>query len=885
MKTLTIVDTFGFFFRNYFALPHLRSRDGFPTGLLTGFINFISTIEKEHPNGYILFALDSKGKSIRNDIYPDYKANRPPAPEELLKQLPVAIEWIKKMGFKELEIPRYEADDVIASVTKIAKNSGFRVQVVSHDKDLYQLIDDSKVVLYDPVKKIDIDEKRCKEKFGVEPKKIIDYLSLVGDSADNIPGVKGIGPKGAKKLIDEFGSLENIYNNLDAIRNERTKKLLIEGKDRAFLSKELVKLHYDLFNGNFNIDEYKMPSNNPILNIKDDLLKLGIKAVLKKVDGSIDEVEEKKEKEFEAILLENSEKLFKVVDKIDANEIVAFDTETDSLDVKEANIVGFSFALNDKEAYYVPIAHSYLGVSEQVRKEDAKKALKKLLSAKVVGQNLKFDLAIVYNNFGFDTIIPEADTMILSWLLNPEKSVSLDNLAYRFFGYKMKKFSETVKKGENFSSVNIQEAKFYAAEDAWMTLRLYYKLMDELSSELKKEAREVEYPFINTLINMEKEGIKVDIKHFEMLLKRSEEKLASLTKEIYALSGSEFNINSTKQLGVILFEKLKLKVIRKTKTGYSTDEKVLKALKGEHPIIIKLLEYREWHKLLSTYIKPLLKYAKLDDNSRVYTSFLQTGTATGRLSSQNPNLQNIPARSEAGREIRRGFVAKEGCKLVSIDYSQVELRLLAHFSKDKALVEAFKEDKDIHYETAKMIFGEEEALKKRDVAKAVNFGLLYGMGYRKLAQTVNVSSSEAKEYIKRYFDSFPTVKECLEKIEQSAKEKGFVQTLLKRRRYFDFSSANPMQKAGFLREAPNTVFQGSAADLIKMAMNKIDKSLDKNEGKMLLQIHDELIFEVKDEFVESFSLKAKEIMENIYRLNVPIKCSLTIADNWGELKE
>lgn len=883
MKTLTIIDTFGFFFRNYFALPHLRNKDGFPTGLLTGFMNFISTIEKEHPDGYILFALDSKGKCFRHEIFQEYKANRPPAPQDLIDQLPIAIKWIKQMGFKQLELPGYEADDIVASVTKIAKTNGFRVEIVSHDKDLYQLIDDDNVVLYDPIKKEDINEEKCKLKFGVKPKFIIDYLSLVGDSADNIPGVKGVGAKGAKKLIDEFGTVENIYKNLDNIRNERMKKLLQEGKDRAFLSKKLVRLEYDVFSGKFNIEDFRIPQDDVIFKIKDELLKYDIKAVLKRANIQIKEVLSEKKIEFEANLLDTKEKLFQVIDSIDKECIVAFDTETTSLNVKIAKIVGFSFAFNEEGAYYVPVSHSYLGVGEQISKKDAKIAIQKLMQFKIVGQNIKYDLAVIYHNFDFTRFNVYADTMILSWLLNPELSASLDNMAFRYFGYKMKKFKDMVKKGENFSSVEISLASFYAGEDAWMTLKLYNKLISLLNQTLLDEAAKVEYPFINTLISMENEGIKLDCNFFEKLLENSQKELSALTQKIYDLSQSEFNINSTKQLGMILFEKLNLRVVKKTKTGYSTDEKVLRELLGEHPLIEIILKYREYYKLQSTYIKPLLQYAKSDINSRIYTSFMQTGTATGRLSSQNPNLQNIPTRSELGKEIRKGFIAKEGYKLVSIDYSQIELRLLAHFSNDEALRNAFLNDKDIHFETSMMIFGKEKAKEKRHIAKAVNFGLLYGMGYRKLAQTVSVSSKDAKEYIKRYFDSFPTVKEYLNIIEKQVQDRGYVETLLKRRRYFDFDRANPMQKASYLREAPNTIFQGSTADLIKMAMNKIDETLDKNKGAMLLQIHDELIFEIKNEFVQEYADRARDIMENIYKLNIPIKCSLSVAEHWGDL--
>jgi len=409
-------------------------------------------------------------------------------------------------------------------------------------------------------------------------------------------------------------------------------------------------------------------------------------------------------------------------------------------------------------------------------------------------------------------------------------------------------------------------------------------LQEKLDEVLKKECKEVEIPFINTLLSMENEGIKIDIEFLEKLLEKANKTIEELTQNIYYLTDSEFNINSTKQLGEVLFEKLGLKKGKKTKSGYSTDEKVLNSLIDEHPVISSILEYRESYKLRSTYIEPLLKLAKMDKNSRIYTSFLQTGTATGRLSSKNPNLQNIPVRTKLGREIRDAFVAKEGYKLVSLDYSQIELRLLAHFSKDPALVEAFREDKDIHLETAIKIFGESEAKEKRSIAKSINFGLLYGMGSRKLADTIGVSTKEAKEYIESYFASFPTVKGYLESIVEFSKEKGYVETLLKRRRYFDYKSANSFLKASFEREAVNTVFQGSAADLMKLAMNSFHKSLKDSPSSMLLQIHDELIFEVKEDEVESFSNYAKKMMESIYELSIPLRCSVSIGNSWGELK-
>ncbi|MCF6200668.1 MAG: DNA polymerase, partial [Hydrogenimonas sp.] len=460
-----------------------------------------------------------------------------------------------------------------------------------------------------------------------------------------------------------------------------------------------------------------------------------------------------------------------------------------------------------------------------------------------------------------------------------------------YFGHEMVAFKDTVKKGENFSSVAIEEATLYAAEDAWMSYRLYFKLTEILklqnAEHLIDEAKEVEYPFVNLLIAMERHGIAIDIERFESLKEEIGGRLAKLTQKIYELAGREFNINSPKQLGEILFVTLALPGGKKNRSGgYATNEKVLLSLKGKHPIVDEILEYRELHKLMSTYIEPLLKLGKKDPHHRIYTSFIQTGTATGRLSSKNPNLQNIPVKTEEGRRIREGFVAAKGALLVGIDYSQIELRFLAHFSKDPVLTKAFKEGKDIHMETAVKLFGPEEAAKKRDIAKTVNFGLLYGMGSRKLAQTLGISTKEAKAIIENYFASFPTVKAYLESIEAKAKEQGFVETLLGRRRYFDFEHANPMQMAAYLREAENAVFQGSTADLIKMAMLKIYRLIKEEslEAAIELQIHDELIFEIEESAAEELSKRFASVMESVAELAVPLKTSINIGRRWSDLK-
>lgn len=884
MKTLTIIDTFGFFFRSYYALPNLRNSSGFPTGLLTGFANFIYAIKQDHDTDYLLFALDSKGKNFRHELDVNYKANRSEAPEDLQKQLPIAISWIHKMGFKCYEEEGYEADDVIASAVKFAKSHDIKVRIVTHDKDLYQLIDDGCVVIYDPMKKVEIDAQGCFEKFGVFPDKINEYLSLVGDVADNIPGVKGIGPKGAKKLIDDFGSVEAIYENLSHIANPRVQSMLEEGRENAFLSKQLVRLHDSLDIAD-KFESFHLPSDNPLSKIVDELKAYELRSLLSKVSQESLHVKPKAPTHrFNAVLLDDAKILMNIIEGIEEDAIVAFDTETNSLDTQSAKIVGFSFCVDGENSYYVPIHHHYLGVGEQISMRDAHNAIQALFQHKIVGQNLKYDLAVIEHNFGITCKTLYADTMVMAWLLNPESSVGLDALAKRLCDYEMVKFKDVVQKGEDFSSVALESACEYASEDAWMTLKLYEKLKEMLLPSLLSLAKEVEFPFVQTLQAMEKEGIAIDTVYFEALHVKTEAAIDGLKNEIFALCDANFNLNSTQQLGAVLFEKLGLPTVKKTKTGYSTDEFVLQELMDKHPSIAKILEYRELYKLKSTYIEPLLKHAKSSSQNRIHTSFIHTGTSTGRLSSKEPNLQNIPVKTQLGREIRTGFVAKEGYILLGVDYSQIELRLLAHFSQDKAMVEAFCSDLDIHRQTALKLFGEEHADAKRSVAKTINFGLLYGMGPKKLSDTLGISTKEAKSYIESYFETFPTIKEYLSSIAEFAKKEGYVETLLGRRRYFDFEHANGMQYAMYEREAINTVFQGSAADLIKLSMNKIMQTYVNQDAKLLLQIHDELIFEVKEERALAFSQEIKEVMEHIYALHVPLRVSVALGKNWGELK-
>lgn len=890
-KTITVIDTFGFLFRSFYALPPLKSKDGFPTGLLTGFMNFISNVGKDFQTDYIVFALDAKGPTFRSDIYTEYKSHRPDVPEDLLKQLPIAIDWIEKMDFKTAIRTGFEADDIVASIAKDAKEKGLEVRIVSHDKDLYQLIEED-IYLFDPIKKSVIDEKTCFDKYGVYPKQFTDYQSLLGDSADNVPGVKGVGAKTAQALIEQFNDLDNIYANIDNIEKKRWQTLLTEGKELAYISKELVTLSKDCHCID-NLEEFHLPVENPILRISDTLMEYGLNRVIERVnkDGLNYKTELPKPKvelKTEYILLNDEKELFKVLNQIPKDSIVAFDTETTSVDTINAQIVGFSFSYEETKAYYAPISHFYLGAPEQISIDAAKKAINILNGFKLVLQNFKYDYEIIKFNLDIELKL-YADTMILAWLLNTSQRVGLDFQIEKYFDHKMIAFKDVVKKGENFSNVEVSKACEYAAEDALMTLKLYNKLLEEFNEEENKIlldlAKNVEFDFIYVLANMFEKGIKIDVNKLEELKISNNKTIQELISKIYEAAGTEFNINSPKQLGVVLFEQLKLPPSKKTKTGYSTNEVVLHKLYDSHEIIPLLLKYREAFKLQSTYIEPLLELGLKNDENRIYTSFLQTGTATGRLSSKNPNLQNIPVRTQAGAEIRSAFIPKDGYKLVGIDYSQIELRLLAHFSEDKALVDAFNSGEDIHYQTSVKIFGEELAKEKRSVAKSINFGLLYGMGSKKLADTLGITTKEAKTYIESYFEAFVSVKDYLKSIEEYAFENGYVETLLKRKRLFDFDSANGMQKAAYLRESVNTLFQGSAADLIKLSMIEIYKKYkNNNKMSMLLQIHDELIFEIEENEVEKITKDLIEIMEGVYSLNVPLKVSSTVGESWQDLK-
>ena len=880
-------------------MPRLSSKSGFPTGLLTGFVNLVRKIPAETPSDYLVFCAEGKEKSFRHALFGEYKANRLAAPEELTRQIPVALEWIEKMGFALEYKNGFEADDMIASIAHHAKHNNMLVRIVSSDKDMYQLIDKT-VMIYDPVKQKNIDRNGCYEKFGVYPEQFIEFQAIVGDSSDNVPGVKGIGEKGALKLISEFGTLENIYENIDKIGG-RTQQLLAESKEMAFLSRKLVSLSTDALN-NMDLTKYTIP-DDPISKITQELIDLDMKTVVKRTEkpvqysliddhengqNSTAQVSAKNGNDtpYNAVLITDENELLKIIDDIPSGVIVAFDTETTDLDVRNAKIVGFSFAYDEGQGYYAAIGHNYLGAPQQISAQAAKTAITKLFAkSKIIGHNIKFDLHILKHTLGLENLTIFCDTILIAWLINPDTPIKLDSLASGWLDHENIAFKTVTNKLNNFSEVELSAAAQYAAEDAVMTLRLYPKLLEKLTQQDEKLVEllfNIEMPFLDVLKTIEDNGLMIDPPFFEQLQLYMHGELAKLTETIYKLAGEHFNINSTQQLGVILFERLKLPTARKTKNGYSTDEAVLNSLAEKHPIANELLNYREISKLKSTYIEPLLEISK--KSRRVHTHLSQTGTATGRLSSSEPNLQNIPTRTALGKQIRRGFTAKEGCVLLSPDYSQIELRLLAHFSGDQTLINAFKSGRDIHAETANILFGSSDS-DKRALAKGVNFGLLYGMGQRKLAADMGISSAEAKDVIDTYFTKFPPIKAYLESIKELAHTQGFVCTLLGRRRYFDFEHASNQYINMYEREAVNALFQGSAADLIKLAMLTLHKQfLSNSKVEMALQIHDELLFEIQNDAVQTASEVIKEAMQNAYALDVPLAVTINTASNWAELK-
>lgn len=883
MKTLYLIDISSFIFRAYYAIPPLTTSTGTPVNAVFGVVSMLHKLITEKSPDHMVVCNDRPEKGFRHDIYRDYKANRPEPPEDLVPQFELIQEYIRTLNIKQLDQEGYEADDIIATiVNKYKTQKDLQIFIVSSDKDLMQLVGEN-VFVYDTMKDKVFKAPDVMEKFDVPPEKLADLQGLTGDSTDNVPGIAGVGPKTAAKLLKEYGSLKAVLENAKHIKGKLGEKIK-SGRESALVSRKLVTLATDIpVDTGWEALVYHKPDTEKLNAF---YRKLEFKKFL------TGEAEEKKtvsqRSKTNFVLLDDADKLKTAITALTQKKIstFAFDTETDSINPHFARLVGLSFCATSDAAYYVPVAHHG---QKNVALKDVQEILGPVLnddSIPKVAQNAKFDLVVLYRHGIFVNGVTD-DTMIASFLVDPSSQHNLDYLAQKYLNHTTIPFSAVVPKKKTFADVSLDKACDYAAEDAWVAFKLIESLKKDLDGAgLLKAYHDVEVPLVPVLTRMELNGVLIDKDHLGTLEEEFSRRIDLLREKIHRLAGEEFNIASPKQLGAILFNKLNLPVVKTTKTGFSTDVEVLEKLSKQHELPRQLLAYRTLSKLLSTYVVQL-KNLTHPQSGRVHTSFNQTIAATGRLSSTDPNLQNIPVRTEEGRRIREAFVVPKGALLLSADYSQIELRLLAAFCKDPFLVSAYQNNLDVHAQTAALILGidvEDVKEAQRTMGKTVNFSVLYGQSPYGLSQQLAVPQSEARHFIENFYKKFERVSKYKDEILLAARKNGFVTTFLGRRRYLpDLRSKNHLARQNAERAAFNTVFQGSAADLIKMAMIAIDRELasKKYKTKMILQVHDELVFEVPKDEIDTVMPLVTHAMENAFELDVPLKVSCRIGKNWA----
>ena len=883
-EVLYLVDGSSYIHRAYHAIRNLSNSKGLPTNAIFGFSRMILKLMEEEKPVYMAVVLDAKGPTFRHAIYKDYKATRPPMPEDLQVQIPYIKEILEGLHVSVLEREGYEADDLIATLARMAEEKGFEIVVVTGDKDFRQILS-PRVSLLDTMKGSRLDYDTFIKEYGVEPKQMIDVMGLAGDVTDNVPGVKGIGEKTALGLVKEFGSLEKVFQNLDTLKKARLKEALRKGQEDALLSKKLVAI--DLF------APLEDEVEALVVGVPDGQKLAEIFRVLEFRDLR-DQFFQRGEpglRDDRLVLAE--EELTELATQVKEKKIVALAMETAMGDPLRSDLVGIGLAVDGDRGFYIPLAHTYPGVPEQRPVKNVLSALKAALDDEAVfkvSQNAKHD-GLVLKRYGIEVKGLHFDTTIASYVINPGlRQHDLPSLAQVFLNHKMMTYESLVEKGR-FGDVEVEKAMAYACEKATVALRLQPEMDEALKSEMNQDLfYDLEMKLVPVLMDMEWVGIKVDVPFFEELSRQFSEQLGAIEKEIYEEAGMAFNINSPQQLGFVLFEKLKLPAQKKTtKTkAYSTDVKVLNKLAAFPFKLPKLLlRYRTLSKLKSTYLDALVNMVH-SDTGRIHTSFNQTVAATGRLSSSNPNLQNIPVRGEEGREIRKGFVAEKGYRLLSADYSQVELRVFTHYSRDPAFIEAFTREEDIHARTASEMLGvpmDVVTPDMRRVAKAINFGIIYGMGPQKLSDELGIDFALAKNYIAAYLRRYEGVVKYKEETVDSARRNGYVSTLFGRRRYLpDMNHKNRMIRGEAERMAVNTPIQGTAADLIKKAMIRIHDRLRRESLKtrMLLQVHDELVFEVWEEELDRIVPLVRQEMEGVYDLAVPLKVDIKTGKNWDE---
>ena len=922
---LVLVDGSSYLYRAFHAFPPLTNSAGEPTGAMYGVLNMLKSLILQVQPSHIAVVFDAKGKTFRDEMFEQYKSHRPPMPDDLRKQIQPLHDIIRALGIPLLVIEGVEADDVIGTLAVAASKANQKVLISTGDKDMAQLVDDN-IMLINTMNNTLLDCDAVIEKYGIPPELIIDYLALMGDSADNIPGVAGVGEKTALGLLQGIGSMAEIYANLDKVA-----ELPIRGAkklgDKLLAEKEMADLSYRLATIKTDVALDITPEQLTLGASNNDQLteyfgRYEFKRWLNEVMNGADSITNNNEQptkinhyqattslsqdnsnetlpaiqidrsRYETLLTEAD--LNRWVEKLNQANLFALDTETDNLDYMAANLVGISFALENGEAAYLPLQLDYLGAPKTLEKTTALSLLKPVLenpSIQKVGQNFKYDLTIFARN-GIDVQGVAFDTMLESYVLNSTGRHNMDDLAKRYLGHQTISFEEIAGKGKNqltFNQIPLEKAAEYAAEDADVTMKLQQVLWEKLSKEpsLEKLFNEMELPLLGVLSRMERRGVLIDSDALFLQSNEIANRLSELEEQAYALAGQPFNLASTKQLQEILFDKLGLPVIQKTPKGApSTNEEVLEELAFSHELPKVLVEHRGLSKLKSTYTDKLPQMVN-PQTGRVHTSYHQAVTATGRLSSSDPNLQNIPIRNEEGRRIRQAFIAREGFTVVAADYSQIELRIMAHLSQDQGLINAFTQGKDIHRSTAAEIFGvelDEVTSEQRRNAKAINFGLIYGMSAFGLSRQLGIGRADAQSYMDLYFKRYPGVQTFMHDIREKAKAQGYVETLFGRRLYLpDINSSNGMRRKAAERVAINAPMQGTAADIIKRAMIQLDQKLQNDPNiAMIMQVHDELVFEVRSEKVAFYSELIKTQMESAADLVVPLIVDVGQGTNWDE---
>ncbi|ELA7334874.1 TPA: DNA polymerase I [Vibrio parahaemolyticus] len=920
---LILIDGSSYLYRAFHAYPGTMSNGEIPTNAVYGVVNMLRSMMRQFASERIAVVFDAKGKTFRDEMYSEYKANRPPMPDDLRCQIEPLHNVIRAMGLPLICVPGVEADDVIGTLAYQASQQGMPVLISTGDKDMAQLVDDN-ITLINTMTNVVMDREGVVEKFGIPPELIIDYLALMGDKVDNIPGVPGVGDKTATALLQGIGGLTKLYENLDDIaalgfRGSKTMaKKLVDNKDNAMLSYELATIKLDVELEETPESLLKAEPN------KDELIKLygqltfksWLNELLEGGSGTVEAVElagsaqassssSHAEMETSAVTIDRSqyetildEASFNAwLEKLKAAELFAFDTETDSLDYMVANLVGLSFAIDEGIAAYVPVAHDYLDAPEQLDRDWVLEQLKSILEDDAqakVGQNLKYD-ASVLARYGIEMKGIKYDTMLASYVYNSVGGKhDMDSLALRFLQHSCISFEQIAGKGKNqltFNQIELEQASPYAAEDADVTLRLHNRLFANIEQDekLKSVYEEIEMPLVPVLSRIERTGVLIDDMKLSAQSVEIAARLEELEQKAYEIAEQEFNMNSPKQLQAILFEKMGLPVVKKTPSGTpSTNEEVLQELALDYPLPKLILEYRGLAKLKSTYTDKLPNMIN-PSTGRVHTSYHQAVTATGRLSSTDPNLQNIPIRNEEGRRIRQAFVAPAGYKILAVDYSQIELRIMAHLSGDQALLDAFRDGKDIHAATAAEIMGvsiDQVSSEQRRRAKAVNFGLIYGMSAFGLAKQLGIPRGEAQAYMDKYFERYPGVMQYMEDTRSAAADKGYVETIFGRRLHLpEIKSRNGMRRKAAERAAINAPMQGTAADIIKKAMLLVDQWIQEEGNgrvKLLMQVHDELVFEVEESSLSEIESKVQKLMESAAELKVPLVAEAGHGDNWDQ---